>query len=71
MAHQERRKILEEYLAKIAVTAMEAEQLRNRVDEAYREILDKEIEGYHELIKLWRSRLDKADSDAKKDGGRQ
>jgi hypothetical protein len=62
MVYKEQQRILEEYLAKIAITAMEAEQLRKRVDGPYREILDKEIEGYHELIALWRQRLAKFDS---------
>lgn len=67
----ERRRVLEEYLAKIAVAATEAEHLRKRVDQTYRDILDKEIAGYHELIDLWRQRLDKIDAEAakrKKDG---
>lgn len=67
----ERRRILEEYLAKIAVAATEAEHLRKRVDSSYREILDKEIAGYHELIGLWRERLDKIDADAVRRGKRK
>ena len=54
----EQRKVMEGYIAQIQSIAKRAEELQSHVGESYGEILQKEVEGYRELISIWRQRLD-------------
>lgn len=54
----EQRKVMEGYIAEIDSIAKSAEELQSHVGGTYGEILEKEIEGYRELISIWRKRLD-------------
>jgi len=53
----EQREQLEHYIVQIEQVADRAEQLKTHVDAAYRKLLDKEVKGYRDLIKIWRKRL--------------
>ena len=55
---QSRRERLEAYLRQIENVAHDAEASMAHIDEpGYREILKKEVDGYRELIRLWKARL--------------
>ena len=53
----EQREVLEHYIAQIEEVANRAQKLKAHVDLAYRKLLDKEVEGYRDLITIWRKRL--------------
>ena len=54
------RKNLREYMAKIEKVADEAERLHDSLeDESYRSHLKAEVQGYRDLIALWRERLER------------
>jgi hypothetical protein len=53
----EQREKLEHYITQIEEISDRAEKLKIHVDAAYRKLLDKEVKGYRDLIKIWRKRL--------------
>jgi hypothetical protein len=54
----EQRKVMESHIAQIHSIANRAEELQSHVGDSYSDIMQKEIEGYRELIAIWRKRLD-------------
>jgi hypothetical protein len=53
----DQRKKLENYIAQIEEVADRADKLKSHVDAEYRKLLDNEVQGYRDLIKIWRTRL--------------
>lgn len=49
---------MERYLVELDSIAKRAEELQLHVGGSYGSILQKEIDGYRELISIWRKRLD-------------
>ena len=55
--NEAQRSRIEHYLSELAAVAQKAEELQGHVDEAYKELLQAEIQTYRELIAMWRKRI--------------
>jgi len=59
--NDEKRGKLEHYIAQIEEVADRAQKLQAHVDAGYKKILQAEVKGYRDLIKIWRKRLKDAE----------
>jgi hypothetical protein len=55
--NEAQKKILNGYISQIERVADKAERLQSKVDDDYKAILKTEIEGYRQLIEIWRKRI--------------
>lgn len=56
--NEAQKKVLQGYISQIEKIANKAEKLQSKVDDDYKTILKVEIDGYRQLIEIWRKRLE-------------
>jgi hypothetical protein len=56
--NEAQRKVLYGYISQLQKVADKAEKLQSKVDDEYRAILKTEVEGYRQLIEIWRKRIE-------------
>jgi hypothetical protein len=52
------KKVLNGYISQIQKIADKAEKLQSKVDDDYKALLMTEVEGYRQLIEIWRKRIE-------------
>ena len=52
------KKVLNGYISQIEKIADKAEKLQSKVDDDYKALLRTEVEGYRQLIEIWRKRIE-------------
>jgi hypothetical protein len=56
--NEAQKKVLHGYISQLQKIADKAEKLQSKVDDDYRAILKTEVEGYRQLIEIWRKRIE-------------
>ena len=54
---KEQQEVLKNYISQIEEVANRAQTLQSHVDAAYKKILQTEVKGYRDLVKIWGKRL--------------
>lgn len=56
--NEAQKKVLNGYIFQIQKIADKAEKLQSKVDDDYKALLRTEVEGYRQLIEIWRKRIE-------------